>query len=149
MIDPRSQKNLDSLLPKVRPVFVQLLSHLQEHFASRGVVPRYISGNRTWEEQDAIFAQGRTKPGPIVTKARGGESRHNFGLALDIGLFKGKEYLTKSPLYKEIGQVVAKFPQIEWGGSWKSIVDEPHVEFRTGLSLAQMRERVRSGKSIV
>lgn len=149
MIDPRSQKNLDTLLPKVRPVFVQLLDSLREHFASKGVIPKYISGTRTYAEQDALYAKGRTAPGPIVTRARAGFSNHNFGLALDIGLFLADgRYLEDTPFYKDIGKVAAKFPQIEWGGSWK-FVDEPHVEFKTGLSLAQMRERVSSGKSIV
>ncbi len=45
-------------------------------------------GLRTWAEQDALYAKGRTIP-PIgklfvVTKARGGQSWHNFGLAFDI-----------------------------------------------------------------
>lgn len=148
MIDERSQRNIDTLNPKVRPVFTQLLFHLQKHFEQKGITPRYISGNRTWAEQDALFAKGRTAPGPIVTKARGGFSNHNFGLAVDVGLFKGKEYIGTSPLYREIGPIVAKFPQLEWGGNWK-FVDEPHIQYRTGLTIAQMRERVASGKSIV
>jgi peptidoglycan L-alanyl-D-glutamate endopeptidase CwlK len=148
-IDPRSQKNLDSLLPKVRPLFVQLLDHLQEHFEPKGITPRFISGTRTFAEQDAIFAKGRTAPGPRVTNARGGFSNHNYGIAVDIGLFKGKEYLTSSPFYKEIGDVVALFPQLEWGGSWKTITDEPHVQYRTGRTIAQLRELVKAGKAIV
>jgi peptidoglycan L-alanyl-D-glutamate endopeptidase CwlK len=148
-IDPRSQKNIETLLPKVQPVFTKLLAALQEHFAEAGVIPKYISGNRTWKEQDEIYAQGRTKPGPIRTKAKGGESNHNFGLAIDIGLFKDGDYLEKSPFYKQIGQVVSKFSELEWGGNWKSIVDEPHVQYKTGLTLAEMRKRVLEKKAIV
>jgi peptidoglycan L-alanyl-D-glutamate endopeptidase CwlK len=148
MIDERSQKNLDSLNAKVRPVFAQLLFHLQEHFAPKGVTPRYISGHRTWAEQDSLYSKGRTTPGPKVTNARGGFSNHNFGLAVDIGLFKGKEYLGSSPLYKEIGPIVAKFPQLEWGGGWK-FVDEPHVQYAVPYTMAELRERVTSGKAIV
>lgn len=40
-------------------------------------------GMRTFAEQDALFAQGRTKPGGIVTQARGGESPHEYGCATD------------------------------------------------------------------
>jgi peptidoglycan L-alanyl-D-glutamate endopeptidase CwlK len=149
MIDPRSQKNIDTLLPKVRPVFVQLLDSLQTHFAEKGIVPKYISGTRTYAEQAALYAKGRTAPGPKVTNARPGFSNHNFSIAVDVGLFlPDGRYLEDTPFYRDIGKVVAKFPQLEWGGSWK-FVDEPHVEFKTGLSLAQMRERVSSGKSIV
>ena len=148
MIDPRSQKNIETLLPKVQPVFSKLLEALQEHFASRGVVPKFISGTRSFAEQEALYAQGRTKPGPIRTKARGGQSNHNFGIAVDIGLFQGADYLEESPLYKEIGSVVARFPQLEWGGSWE-FVDEPHVQWKTGLTLADMRDRILLGQSIV
>jgi hypothetical protein len=65
---------------------------------------------RSFAEQDALYAQGRTKPGKIVTKARGGFSNHNFGVAFDIGVFKGgsdpekaKTFVPESPLYKVIG----------------------------------------------
>jgi peptidoglycan L-alanyl-D-glutamate endopeptidase CwlK len=148
MIDARSQKNLDTLLPKVKPVMEAFVIEAKKHFQEKGVDCIVICGTRTYAEQDRLYAQGRTAPGNIVTKARGGESRHNFGLAIDIGLFVNKKYLEDSPFYDHIGPIVAKFPQLEWGGNWK-FVDEPHVEYRTGLSLAQMRERVKAGKSIV
>ena len=149
MIDPRSQKVIDSLLPKVRPVFSKCLDALKKHFSELGVEAKYISGNRTWAEQDALYAQGRTKPGPIVTKAKGGESNHNYGIACDVGLFTpdGK-YLEDSPFYSRIGRVVAFFPELTWGGTWR-FKDEPHIEFKTGLSLAEMRERTKAGKAIV
>jgi len=35
------------------------------------------------EEQTALFAIGRSAPGKVVTKARAGESFHNYGLAFD------------------------------------------------------------------
>jgi peptidoglycan L-alanyl-D-glutamate endopeptidase CwlK len=41
-------------------------------------------GLRTWADQDALYAQGRTAPGPIVTNAKGGQSMHNFGFAIDL-----------------------------------------------------------------
>jgi peptidoglycan L-alanyl-D-glutamate endopeptidase CwlK len=148
MIDARSKKHLDTLLPKVRPVMEAFVLEAKKHFQEKGVDCVVIAGTRTWAEQDAIYAQGRTKPGPIVSRARGGESRHNFCLAIDLGLFKDGKYLGTHPLYKDLKGIVAKFPALEWGGNWK-FVDEPHVEFRTGLSLAQMREKVKAGKPIV
>jgi peptidoglycan L-alanyl-D-glutamate endopeptidase CwlK len=148
MIDARSQRNLDTLLPKVKPVMEAFVIEAKKHFQQLGVDCVVICGTRTYAEQDAIYAQGRTKPGKIVSRARGGESRHNFGLSIDLGLFKDGKYLGTHPLYKEIGKIITKFPQLEWGGNWK-FVDEPHVEFKTGLTLAAMRERVKNGKSIV
>jgi len=148
MIDPRSQKNIDTLLPKVRPVMEAFVIEAKKYFQEKGVDCVVICGTRTYAEQDALYAKGRTAPGPIRTKARAGESNHNFGLALDLGLFAGGKYLEDSPFYARIGEIVAKFPELEWGGSWK-FVDEPHVEYRTGLTLAQMRNRVAAGRAIV
>src|SRR3989442_4358551 len=56
--------------------------------AYAGIAVLVTQGLRTWEEQDALYAKGRTVP-PIgkkyiVTKAKGGQSYHNFGLAFDI-----------------------------------------------------------------
>lgn len=149
MIDRRSAKVIETLLLKVQPTFANLLIELKKHYQEKGVEVKYISGTRTWAEQDALYAQGRTKPGPIVTRAKGGESNHNFSIAVDAGLFTpdGK-YLGTSPLYKEIGPIVAKFPTLEWGGNWK-FVDEPHIQWKTGLTLSEMRERVKNGGSVV
>ena len=149
MIDARSEKNIATLHPKVQGSFRKCLLALQEYFKEKGITPKYIAGNRTWAEQDAIYAQGRTKPGPIVSKARGGESRHNFGLAVDVGLFTpdGK-YLADSSFYDHIGRIVALQPELEWGGTWK-FVDTPHIEYRTGKTLAQLRELHAKGKSVV
>ena len=149
MIDERSQKNIDTLNPKVRSVFTNCLIALKKHFQERGIAARYIAGTRTYAEQDALYAQGRTKPGPIVTKARGGESYHNFGIAVDVGLFlPDGRYLGESSFYREIGKVVEIYSQLEWGGNWK-FVDEPHIQWNTGLTLAEMRERVKTGRSVV
>ena len=149
MIDNRSAKVISTLLLKVQPVFANLLIDLKEHFAKQDIEVKYISGHRTYEEQDRLFAQGRTAPGPIVTKARGGFSNHNFMIAADAALFTADgKYLGTSPLYKQIGPIVAKYPQLEWGGDWK-FVDEPHIQWRTGLTMAQLRERVAKGQAIV
>lgn len=149
MIDPRSAKVIATLLLKVQPTFANLLIELKKHYQEKGIECKYISGTRTYAEQDALYAKGRTAPGPIVTKARGGFSNHNFGVAVDAALFlPDGRYLEDSPFYREIGKVVAKFPTLEWGGDWK-FVDEPHIQWRTGLTMAQMRERVAAGKSIV
>ena len=149
MIDARSFKNLSTLLLKVQPIFAKFLLEAKKHFQEKGVDVRIISGNRTWAEQDALYAKGRTAPGPKVTNAKGGQSNHNFGIAVDLGLFKDGDYLEESPLYKDIGKIVAKFPELEWGGSWKTIVDEPHVQYRTGLTIAELADKVKSGKAIV
>ena len=51
------------------------------------------------------------------TKARGGQSMHNFGLAWDIGIFQGKKYFPEHELYKSLGQLTNTNPVLIWGGS--------------------------------
>ena len=109
----------------------------------RGVCVQIISGTRTYAEQDALFAKR-----PKVTNARGGFSNHNFGVAWDIGLFQGKRYLEDSPLYAECGHIGQSLG-LEWGGAWKSIQDEPHFEVKTGLTMAEKRARVASGRDLL
>jgi len=57
---------------------------LAERLAARGMDALITDGFRSIEEQNKIFAQGRTTPGRVVTQARGGESNHNYGMAVDL-----------------------------------------------------------------
>lgn len=161
-IDARSERNIQTLLlEKVQQAFRNVLSDLKQHFSRKGIDVVIISGNRSYTEQDALYAKGRpevceqkslpqtTCSGNRVTNARGGYSNHNFGLAADIGLFQNGRYLGNSPFYKEIGPIVARHPQLEWGGNWKSFVDEPHIQYRVPYSMAQLRERIARNEAIV
>jgi peptidoglycan L-alanyl-D-glutamate endopeptidase CwlK len=83
-----------------------------------------------------------------VTNARGGYSNHNFGIAFDVGVFSGSRYLPESPKYKAVGALGTDLG-LEWGGSWSSLVDQPHFQLRpawakalTGKQLlAELRDR--------
>jgi peptidoglycan LD-endopeptidase CwlK len=152
--DERTEKNLATLDPKAQPLFRAFIKEAREIAGRFGVEYIMISGNRTWEEQNELYAKGRTKPGKIVTNARGGYSNHNFKIAADFGVFKNKKYLdgTNPPLaskvHKLVGTIVAKY-NLEWGGNWKNFKDEPHFEVRTGLTLAQKRERFKSKGTVL
>jgi len=150
-VDDRSEKVIATLLPEVQPCARALVLKA----AAAGIRIKVISGLRTYEEQNDLYAQGRTKPGKIVTNARGGYSNHNFGIAFDIGMFKGSKYLDESPKYKAVGAMGTDLG-LEWGGNWKSIQDEPHFQLRptwaAGSSesdmLAELRSRKDSGKAV-
>lgn len=134
-VDPRSEKHIATLQPEVRP----LARALVQVAASHGIAIRVISGTRSYEEQDALYAQGRSTPGPRVTNARAGYSNHNFGIAFDIGVFSGNRYLPESPSYKAVGALGMQLG-LEWGGNWKTIVDQPHFQLRPAWA-AKMGER--------
>lgn len=156
--DARSAKNLLTLDPKAREVFAQFYRLANATAATYGCDYILIGGNRTWEEQDALFAQGRTIKGSRVTNARGGQSNHNFGIAGDFGVFQGKVYLDGGslPRQRDLASKVhracslhAAACGLEWGGSWKSITDEPHYEVATGLSMMRKRELYREKGSVL
>jgi peptidoglycan L-alanyl-D-glutamate endopeptidase CwlK len=143
--DERTERNIATLLPAAQGRFRDFIGALQD----AGIDARIISGSRTWAEQDALFAIGRTKPGDKVTNAKGGQSRHNYGIAADIGIFQGTDYLEDSPLYDKAGTIGKKMG-LDWGGDWKGgLVDKPHFEFPTGLTIAQLRQHMTDGIPIL
>lgn len=143
--DARTEKHLATLDPRAVERFRRFILEAKLIASTGGAEYVAISGNRTWKEQDALYAQGRTKPGRKVTNAKGGQSNHNFGIALDFGVFKGGKYLDESHP-KEAAKVHAAIAThaaaygIEAGHFWK-FQDSPHYEIATGLTLAQKRTR--------
>lgn len=117
---------------------------------------RIVQGFRSFEYQDGLYAQGRTKPGQKVTNSKGGQSYHNYGLAIDMALMYDKDgngtFEELSWDQKKDGdkdgtadwmEVVNIFESAgyTWGGRFHSIPDAPHFEktfdqnWRTLLSL--------------
>ena len=99
---------------------------------------------RPWERQADLYAQGRTKPGQVVTNAAPGRSYHQFGLALDVGIKPRGEKFSwawdRDPELmagmRRISELASK-RGIRWGGNFKSIVDLPHFEDGSAPSLAE------------
>lgn len=145
----RTVENLGSLNKKALIKFEPFLQEAELAMGAEGVTVEVISGLRSYSAQAALYAQGRTKPGPIVTKARPGSSWHNFGLAIDLGLFKSGLYLDeKKPayadkLYATIGEIAAMHG-IEWAGIWKSFTETPHFQVTFGLTLATARAKLEA-----
>jgi peptidoglycan L-alanyl-D-glutamate endopeptidase CwlK len=148
ILDARSERNILTLHPKVQKMARVFMNAAIPIAKAKGYDVRIISGTRTFAEQDAIYAQGRTAKGKIVTNARGGYSNHNFGIAFDVGVFKDTLYFGTHPLYDELG-LVGESLGFEWGGRWKKMVDKPHFQAKTGLTIAQMRERVNAKQDIL
>ena len=140
----RTIENLGSLNKKALAKFDPFLVVVEKAMASKGVTVEVISGLRSWAAQAALYAQGRTKPGRIVTKARPGSSWHNYGLAIDLRLFSNGVYLDEvdprraDALYAEIG-CIAEVHGIEWAGNWKTFTESPHFQVTFGKTLAELR----------
>lgn len=145
--DPRSEKNIATLNPHVQAIFRQFVLLLN----AKGFDAQIISGYRSYEEQAALFDKFQ-RGGPQA--APPGFSNHNFGLAVDIGLFQNGKYLEESPLYRKAGEVGKELGLI-WGGDWTH-ADEPHFQYEptwtSGMTenqrLAEYRERLKKGLSL-
>lgn len=84
---------------------------------------------RTVAEQDVLYAQGRTKPGNIVTNAKGSSysSQHQWGIAFDFFRNDGQgAYNESGNFFAKVG-AIGKSLGLGWGGDWTSIVDKPHL----------------------
>ena len=147
-VDSRSERVIATLQPEVQS-YARALVHKA---AGAGITIKVISGTRTYDEQNALYAKGRTAPGRIVTNARGGYSNHNFGIAFDVGVFDGSKYIPESSRYKAVGAIGMDLG-LEWGGNWRTLQDEPHFQLRPRWArgteremLAELRSRKSSGK---
>jgi len=148
MRDKVSIPRAELMHPAVR-TDVQILINKAEAALGEKLAIRLVMTLRTIAEQDALYAQGRTTPGPIVTKARGGQSFHNFGLAFDFCLLRDTDgngtwetiswseladfNVNGLPDWKEVVKVFTDAGW-EWGGAWSSIHDAPHLEKRFGYA---------------
>jgi len=95
---------------------------------------------RDAESQDALYAQGRTTPGNIVTRAKAGQSWHNWRCALDVvPLVNGKAIWDDQALWKQVGEI-GKSCGLEWAGDWKTFKEYPHFQYTGGLTLAQLQQ---------
>lgn len=132
----RAEKKLVGVHPLVATKARQLI----ERAYKEGINIIITQGLRTIEEQNELYAQGRTKTGKIVTNARGGYSYHNFGLAFDFAVLNadGSVNWNVDEKWKRVG-ALGKSLGLEWGGDWRDFPDYPHFQLTFGLSLADLR----------
>lgn len=92
---------------------------------------------RSGEEQDQLYAQGRTKPGAKVTNAKAGQSFHQYRVALDlVPMVNGKpEWSGNHPNWKKIADIFISHG-FEWAGAWKRFRELPHFQMTGGHPLS-------------
>ena len=151
--DPRkikvvNQRDLNNLHPLVKDMVVRFIKEVNDYFKGE-IEVKVISTLRDWGEQERIYNQGRTTPGKIVSNAKPGKSIHNWGCAIDIGVFKDGKYLTDDKLgyYKKIGPL-GLLNGFTWGGNFKTIKDMPHYEYTGKYTSSQFIKLANEGKSI-
>src|SRR6267154_5309216 len=124
----------ESRLSEVHPELARRVRKLAEKCEANNIILRVSQGLRTWDQQDLLYAQGRSAPGPIVTHAPGGYSAHNFGYAVDI--VPGEEMENFAPFTPDWDSMDSRWQQVlllaktchlAEGAEWRTFPDRPHL----------------------
>nr|WP_295971239.1 M15 family metallopeptidase [uncultured Bacillus sp.] len=116
--------------------------------ADKGIVVIITDDFRSATEQDSLYEKGRTAGGSIVTYAKGGESYHNFGLAVDFALQTSEGDVIWDMEYDGNGNSMADWTEVvsmakelgfEWGGDWAQFKDYPHLQMDFGLTISDLQ----------
>lgn len=136
-MDKITLDRIQLLHPKLRAEAAKIYADICADMPA-GVVCRFTHTLRTNAEQDALYALGRTKPGKIVTNAKGGSSYHNYGLAVDFVLLVNGS--VSWAVDKNWLAVIAIFESYGWesGHRWK-FKDSPHVQKTFGKTIEQLK----------
>ena|SRR5258708_6900172 len=127
-MDSVSEKRLQ----EVHPELARRVRLLAEKCAANGITIRVSQGVRTWDQQNLLYAQGRTDGGKIVTNAPGGHSMHNFGLAVDI-VPAAEGFPVFTPDWNSMDSrwkqvlMLAQTCQLAEGAQWRTFPDRPHL----------------------
>lgn len=154
-MDRITLQRIDLLHPALREEAREIYTEICEALKGRAIC-RFAYTLRTYAEQDALFLQK-----PKVTNAKGGQSYHNFGLAIDIvllvdkdknGTFESASWETNVDFdgdgmadWMEVVKIF-KLHGWSWGGDWK-FIDKPHFEKTFGLSVKQLDAMVKTNRT--
>lgn len=135
-MDQVTKDRINKLHPMVREEVIQIIKECDEALTGRAKV-RITQGLRTFEEQNKLYAIGRTISGKKITNAKGGQSIHNYGLAVDICLMIDGTTASWDTAKDWDGDKIADWDECvkifarygwDWGGNWKTFKDLPHFE---------------------
>jgi peptidoglycan L-alanyl-D-glutamate endopeptidase CwlK len=133
-----NSRNLSDLLPRTAAKAQAFEAACKE--AGMDII--FTSTYRDGESQAALYAQGRTKPGPRATNADAGHSPHNFRVAFDfVPVVNGKAIWDDDVLWNRCA-AIGRALGLEWGGDFKTFPDKPHFQDLNGFTLEQYREGV-------
>jgi len=140
----------------LHPFVEEQTNQLIKQAADKGIVIVITDDFRSAEDQDQLYEKGRTSDGNIVTFAKGGESYHNFGLAVDFALKTPSGNVIWDMKYdgNENGKAdwdevveMAKALGFDWGGDWIRFKDYPHFQMDFGLTIYDLQDGKRPPES--
>ena len=135
-MDKATEQRIAQLHPNIRQEVTNIINECNRSLTGRAQV-RISQGLRTFKEQDDLYAIGRSKPGKIVTNAKGGQSIHNYGFAVDIVLIIDGITASWDTAKDWDGDRISDWTECvnifkkygwTWGGDWKTFKDLPHFD---------------------
>lgn len=118
-------RDINLLHPDLQNIVSKFLKECEEN----GLIVKTTDTFRDKNEQNTLYAQGRTEVGKIVTNVKYPFSNHNWGIAFDFCRNDGKgAYNDYDNFFYKVGQIGKKYGLI-WGGDWKELQDKPHFEY--------------------
>jgi len=136
--DPATDRRITQLDPRIQLPTITFINRVCDEL---GISLRVAQGLRTIQEQDNLYSQGRTRAGPVVTNARGGQSYHNFGLAIDVYIIQPNGAINYDQQVPPAVVDIARQEGFEWGGNWRTFKDYPHFQMTFGQTLQQLRNQ--------
>lgn len=162
-MDATTFKRIETIHPKIREELKALYTKANNKLG-KGVRLRFAHTFRSFAEQDALYSQGRTTKGSIVTDAKGGQSIHNYGLAFDIVILYDKE---GNGTFKEASWDVKRDGDKDGIADWAEVTaifttagytngfikngkrwDLPHFQKDFGYTWKQLEAKVKKGDVI-
>lgn len=126
----RDKKDLNELLANAYDKACAEYLNLYPQFPQPFLTCTYRSN----DEQNVLYAQGRTSRGAKVTNAQGGESPHNYNpsLAFDIAFISlQKKLVWDKKYFRLFADIIVKIqPLVVCGIDFKSLPDAPHFELK-------------------
>lgn len=135
-----NSRKIDDLLP----IVAEKARLFKLACAEQGIDIIITSTYRDHESQAALYAQGRTKAGQVVTNAKPGQSFHNYRIAFDFApVVNGKVPWKDAALFLRCGQI-GESVGLEWAGRWTKFREAAHFQYTGGLTLKDLQ----AGKQI-
>src|SRR5690348_1244502 len=146
-MDAHSEARLGLLYPRL----ADAVRKMHDMLLGEGITIIVVQGLRTIAEQQALYEQGRSTPGKIVTNATGGHSYHNYGLAADCAVKNPDgsiDWNASHPAWKRM-EAVGVSLGLTSGANWVRIVDAPHFQitgrFPEGAPTDEVRKIMLDG----
>ncbi len=133
----------------LHPIVEEKRDQLVAEAAEIGIDVVITDGYRSPEEQDVLHSQGRSMSGNVVTYAQGGESYHNYGLAIDYALRLDDGSVVWDITRDDNGNGESDWFEVadigkklgfDWGGDWQRFKDYPHLEMTFSLSIRELQQ---------